>query len=208
MRAEFIAATAVEQECTGGPVEICAVLNRLPRGRLGGSVAQVIDEVDALMDDPYRQGELVCPGHRWLDGPPPASIRNTWSTRMHAEESIATPRPESGAETRSPRTSPCLPGAAFTAALQVLRRPQSKPVHLPHWRPSAARTSHVHATGGPPPLHPIARPSSAGGASPAGPNAPVRKMTGGCHAGSTGTVWTIRTNGRPPPGSERWPPAP
>jgi hypothetical protein len=36
----------------------------------------VIDEVDALMDDLYRQGELVCPGHRWLSGPPPTSIRN------------------------------------------------------------------------------------------------------------------------------------
>ncbi|MER5915792.1 hypothetical protein ABT124_36610 [Streptomyces sp. NPDC001982] len=75
MRAAFIAAAVAEQKHTGGPVEICAVLNRLPRGLLSGSDMQVIDEVDALMDDLYQQGKLTCPGHRWLSGPPPASIR-------------------------------------------------------------------------------------------------------------------------------------
>jgi len=29
---EFLAATVTEQAHTGGPAEICAVLNRLPRG--------------------------------------------------------------------------------------------------------------------------------------------------------------------------------
>lgn len=76
MKTEFIAATVAEQEYTGGPVEICAVLNRLPHGLLSGPDDQVIDEVDALMDNLYRQGELVCPGHRWLSGPPPTSIRD------------------------------------------------------------------------------------------------------------------------------------
>jgi hypothetical protein len=76
MKAEFIAATVAEQEFTGGPVEICAVLNRLPRELMSGPSDQVVDEVDAVMDDLYRQGELVCPGHRWLSGPPPTSIRH------------------------------------------------------------------------------------------------------------------------------------
>ena len=76
MEAEFIAATVAEQEYTGGPVEICAVLNRLPRGLLSGPDDQVVDEVGALMDDLYRRGELACPGHRWLSGPPPTSIRD------------------------------------------------------------------------------------------------------------------------------------
>jgi hypothetical protein len=87
VKAEFIAATVAEQEYTGGPVEICAVLNRLPRGLLSGPDDQVIDEVDALIDDLYRQGELVCPGHRWLSGPPPTSIRDHL-VRLHAHGNV------------------------------------------------------------------------------------------------------------------------
>lgn len=87
MKAEFIAATVAEQEYTGGPVEICAVLNRLPPELLNGPDDQVIDEVDALMDDLYRQGELVCPGHRWLSGPPPSSIRDHL-VRLHARGNV------------------------------------------------------------------------------------------------------------------------
>jgi predicted HAD superfamily Cof-like phosphohydrolase len=62
VKAEFIAAAVAEQEYTGGSVEICAVLNRLPDGFLSGTDDQLIDAVDALMDDLYRQGELVCQG--------------------------------------------------------------------------------------------------------------------------------------------------
>ncbi|WP_128376476.1 hypothetical protein [Streptomyces cavernae] len=87
MRAAFIAATVAEQEHTGGVVEICAVLNRLPPRLLRGSDKQVIDEVDALMDDLYQQGELTCPGHRWLSGPPPASIRGHL-VRLHEHGKI------------------------------------------------------------------------------------------------------------------------
>ncbi|GAA0547463.1 hypothetical protein GCM10009546_06920 [Actinomadura livida] len=71
MKAEFIAATIAEQHHTSGPAEICAVLNRLPPTLLTAPDAQVIDQVDALMDDLYRQGALTCPGHRWLTTPPP-----------------------------------------------------------------------------------------------------------------------------------------
>jgi hypothetical protein len=87
VKAEFIAATVAEQEYTGGPVEICAVLNRLPPELLNGPDNQVIDEVDALMDDLYWQGELACPGHRWLSGPPPSSIRDHL-VRLHARGNV------------------------------------------------------------------------------------------------------------------------
>jgi hypothetical protein len=56
VKAEFIAAAVAEQEYTGGSVEICAVLNRLPSGFLSGPDDQVIDAVDVLMDDLYRHG--------------------------------------------------------------------------------------------------------------------------------------------------------
>jgi hypothetical protein len=75
VKAEFVAATVAEQAYTGGAVEICAVLNRLSPGLLSGPDDRVIDEVDALMDELYRDNELFCPGHRWLSGPRPVSIR-------------------------------------------------------------------------------------------------------------------------------------
>lgn len=87
VRAEFIAAVVAEQDHTGGLAEICAVLNRLPRELLTGPDHQVIDEVDALMDDLYRDGELVCPGHRWLSGPRPVSIRGCL-VRLHADGNV------------------------------------------------------------------------------------------------------------------------
>jgi hypothetical protein len=83
VEAEFLAAAAAEQVHTGGPVEICAVLNRLPRGLLSGPDDRVIDAVDALMDELYRRRELTCPGHRWSSGPPPTSIREHL-VRLHA----------------------------------------------------------------------------------------------------------------------------
>ena len=87
MKAESVAAAVAEQEYIGGSVEICAVLNGLPRALLGGPAGQVIDEVDALMDDLYRQGELVCPAHRWLSGPRPTSIRDP-VVRLHARGNV------------------------------------------------------------------------------------------------------------------------
>ena len=82
MRDEFIAATASEQ-ASGAVAEISAVLNRLPREFLRGPDDRVVDAVDALMDELYRQGRLHCPGHRWLSGPPPPSIREHL-VRLHA----------------------------------------------------------------------------------------------------------------------------
>jgi len=83
---EFLAATVTEQAHTGGPAEICAVLNRLPRGLLDGPDDRVIDRVDGLMDELYRQGRLVCPGHRWLSEPPD-SIRHHL-VRLHASGQV------------------------------------------------------------------------------------------------------------------------
>jgi hypothetical protein len=74
MRDEFIAA-AVAEQASGAVAEISAVLNRLPREVLDGPDGRVVDAVDALMDELYRHGRLHCPGHRWLSGPPPPSIR-------------------------------------------------------------------------------------------------------------------------------------
>jgi hypothetical protein len=76
VKEEFVAAAAAEQ-ATGEVPEICAVLNRLPRELLEGPEAQVVDTVDALMDELYRQGQLFCPGHRWRSDPPPPSIRDS-----------------------------------------------------------------------------------------------------------------------------------
>jgi hypothetical protein len=87
VKVEFVTAVVAEQEYTGGPVEICAVLNRMPRELLSGPDNRVIDEVDALMDELYRQRELTCPGHRWLSGPPPASIRDHL-VHLHARGNI------------------------------------------------------------------------------------------------------------------------
>lgn len=71
MKSEFIAATLAEQERTGGPAEICAVLNRLPQPLLAAPDHELIEKVDALMDTLYREGTLLIPGHRWLTTPPP-----------------------------------------------------------------------------------------------------------------------------------------
>jgi hypothetical protein len=87
VKAEFVAAAVAEQAYTGGPVEICAVLNRLPSELLTGPDDRVVDTVDALMDQLYRHGELSCPGHRWLSGPPPASIRGHL-VHLHASGNI------------------------------------------------------------------------------------------------------------------------
>jgi hypothetical protein len=73
MRADLIAAATAVQ-APGQPAEISAVLNRMPGDLLDGPDDRVVDAVDAAMDDLYREGLLVCPGHRWLPGPPP-SIR-------------------------------------------------------------------------------------------------------------------------------------
>jgi hypothetical protein len=51
------------------------VILRTRPALLSGPDDQVVDTVDALMDDLYRQGRLAVPGHRWLSGPRPASIR-------------------------------------------------------------------------------------------------------------------------------------
>lgn len=73
MKSEFIAATLAEQERTGGPAEICAVLNRLPQPLLAAPDHELIEKVDALMDTFYREGTLLIPGHRWLTTPPPTT---------------------------------------------------------------------------------------------------------------------------------------
>lgn len=87
MKADFIAATLAEQARTGGPAEICAVLNRLPQALLNTPDDELIDKADALMDDLYQQGQLICPGHRWLSGPPPTSIRDHL-VNLHARANI------------------------------------------------------------------------------------------------------------------------
>ena len=86
MRDEFIAAAAAEQ-ASGSIAEISAVLNRLPAELLRGPDDRVIDTVDALMDELYRQDRLVLPGHRWLSGPPPPSIREHL-VRLHADGNL------------------------------------------------------------------------------------------------------------------------
>lgn len=86
MRAEFMAAAAAEQE-SGSVAEISAVLNRLPREILAGPADRVVDAVDAVMDELYRQRRLHCPGHRWLSGPPPPTIREHL-VRLHAEGNL------------------------------------------------------------------------------------------------------------------------
>ncbi|MFC7533174.1 hypothetical protein [Actinoplanes sp. GCM10030250] len=86
MKDEFIAAAAAEQ-ASGTVAEISAVLNRLPREFLRGTDDRVVDAVDALMDELYRQGRLHCPGHRWLNGPPPPSIREHL-VRLHADGNL------------------------------------------------------------------------------------------------------------------------
>ena len=58
------------------------MLNRLPPEFLRGPDDRVIDVVDALMDELYRHGRLICPGHRWLSRPLP-SIREHL-VRLHA----------------------------------------------------------------------------------------------------------------------------
>ncbi|MEV0090419.1 hypothetical protein [Streptomyces sp. NPDC050738] len=75
MQDAFVAAAFAEQTYTGGPIEICGVLNRMPRALLEGDEAQAIDVLDAVIDELYRAGELSCPGHRWRSEPRPDSIR-------------------------------------------------------------------------------------------------------------------------------------
>jgi hypothetical protein len=51
-------------------------------GCAGALDAELIDHVDAVMDELFRAGRLTCPGHRWLSEPVP-SIRHhltTWRT--------------------------------------------------------------------------------------------------------------------------------
>lgn len=86
MRDEFIAVAAAEQ-ASGAVAEVSAVLNRLPGELLRGPDDRVVDAVDALMDELYRQGRLHCPGHRWLSGPPPQSIRGHL-VRLHADGNL------------------------------------------------------------------------------------------------------------------------
>jgi hypothetical protein len=81
VRDEFVAAALAEQASTR-IAEITAVLNRLPPELLRGPDERVVDAVDALMDELYRHGRLVCPGHRWLSGPP-STIR-AHLVRLHA----------------------------------------------------------------------------------------------------------------------------
>ena len=77
IQAAFLAAAAALRSETGDPVlEICAVLDRLPSSAvLGVADAELIDHVDAVMDELFRADRLTCPGHRWLSEPVP-SIRH------------------------------------------------------------------------------------------------------------------------------------
>ncbi|MFD7440880.1 hypothetical protein [Streptomyces sp. NPDC059909] len=86
MEAAFTTAARAEQ-ALHPPAEICGVLNRMPPHLLAGPDVDVIDTVDALMDDLYRRGLLFCPGHRWLSGPGPESIRGRLNWLL-AEEHI------------------------------------------------------------------------------------------------------------------------
>lgn len=74
MEDAFIAAARAEQ-VEHIHAEICGVLNRMPPPLLDGPDAEVIDAVDNLMNDLFRRDILSCPGHRWLSGPLPESIR-------------------------------------------------------------------------------------------------------------------------------------
>ena len=71
MEADFVAAAKAELK-PGSPLEICAVLNRLPPSELGDHI--LIDAIDEVMDKLYRRKKLFIPGHRWLSEDP-ASIR-------------------------------------------------------------------------------------------------------------------------------------
>lgn len=55
-------------------VEITSVLNCMAQAVLQGTDGEVIDRVDAVMNDLYQGGVLTCPGHRWMPEPP-SSIR-------------------------------------------------------------------------------------------------------------------------------------
>ncbi|WP_405922883.1 hypothetical protein [Streptomyces sp. NBC_00035] len=90
MEDAFIAAARAEQ-AEHFHAEICGVLNRMPPPLLDGPDAEVIDAVDNLMDDLFRRDILSCPGHRWLSGPLPESIRGSQQApgrRTHPSRSV------------------------------------------------------------------------------------------------------------------------
>ncbi len=74
IKSEFIKATFKVEKKQHAP-EICVVLNNMPTDLLKKHGETIIYTLDAIMDDLYKKGELSCPGHRWLSGPLPASIR-------------------------------------------------------------------------------------------------------------------------------------
>jgi hypothetical protein len=77
LEVDFLATCRASALDAGDPVlQICKVLNRLPAAAFEpGHDAELIDQIDALMDDLFKRGRLACPGHRW-SSEPVASIRH------------------------------------------------------------------------------------------------------------------------------------
>ena len=74
IKPEFIKTTYQIQK-EQGIAEICAVLNQMSMATGNYQGEDFIGLIDEIIDNLYRKNKLAIPGHRWLSGPKPSTIR-------------------------------------------------------------------------------------------------------------------------------------